>query len=88
MRSAAGVVARRDQRRIRRRAGPEAFAQSPDRHQLVVQIALVNHQQVDVTAQLEMLKPIIEQVDARAQPLFGQPSREIPTGTNEYRHAR
>ena len=50
MRSAAESSHRVDQRCVRPAAAVSGSRSRPDRHRLVVQIALVNHQQVDVAA--------------------------------------
>ena len=44
-------------------------------------------QQIDVPPQLNVLKPVVEQVDARAELLFGEPTRQVTVGADEHGHA-
>ena len=86
MRSGRGVVARGDQRRVGGGRRLEPFAQPAGGHRPILQILFGDEQQIDVARQLEMLKPIVEQVDGGAEAPLGEPAGEIAIGADQ--HAR
>ena len=48
-------------------AGGQRLAQTAGRQRPIAQVVLATQQQIDVALELEMLKPIVQQVDRRAE---------------------
>ena len=68
-------------------AALQSLAQPAGRQRLILQIVLGDEQQIDVARQLEMLKPVVQQVDGRAKPAFGEPARQIAVGADQHADA-
>ena len=56
----------------------------PCRHRSIGKIVLRHEQQIDFTCQLEMLKPVVEQMDRGAEPALGERARQIAIGADEH----
>ena len=65
----------------------EPLAQTSGRHRPILQVVFGDEQQIDVARQLEVLKPIVEQVDGGAEPALGEPAGQIAIGADQHRHA-
>ena len=74
----------RHDQKMRARGRIHRLAQPPDRnHAAIRNLADRRHQDVEVARQLEMLKPVIEDVDGAAELLLGERAGEMTIG----RHA-
>lgn len=65
------AFAGRDQQRVRGGGIRERLAQASRRQHSIGEIAFVNEQQVDISCERYMLKPIVEHVDSDVEIAFG-----------------
>ena len=80
------VVIRR-QDRIGSNDGVEGFAKATRWQRLgPVDVFSRENQQIDISIQLKMLKPIVEHVHRGSEMMLGEPSGEIAIGARDHRH--
>ena len=66
----------RPQQRIGKSCCIERLPQPPrGQHRGTIDLLVAREQQVDVTRQLQVLKPVVEHVDVAAEPPLGEPAR-------------
>jgi len=80
------VVAGRNQGSVGRPCRIDTFAQAARGHRPVLQVLFGNEEQIDIAGELEMLKPVVQEMDCRAEVPLSEPAGEIPVGPDQYRH--
>ena len=68
-----------------RRAASSGSRSRPAGSTAAVDVLVAGEQQIDVARQLEMLKPIVEQVDRRAEAALGEPAGQVAIRRDEHR---
>src|SRR5262249_34400877 len=72
------------EQRVRGSRAGELLAQTSRRNYAIGQVLIVYYQQIDIALEREMLKPIVQEMNGRAEPAFGKAPREIAIGADEY----
>jgi hypothetical protein len=76
-------IFRTDEQRVCRGRVGEWLPESARRKHAIVEIALVNQQQIDVSGEREVLKAIVEHMDADAEIAFGTLTAREAIGADE-----
>ena len=77
------VVPGGDERGIRGGRRRDPFAQPSNRQRPIREVVLRREQQIDVPRQLEVLKPIVQEMDGDAELAFGEDAGEVAVGANQ-----
>jgi hypothetical protein len=77
------VIPGGDERGIRGGRRRDPFAQPSNRQRPIREVVLRREQQIDVPRQLEVLKPIVEEMDGDTELAFGEDAGEVTVGANQ-----